>query len=169
MSGASSAYLNGHFSDRQRELIKRKDLDISELLKICSEPTGIEERVQLVKEYSAVYPELKYFLIVAYFCKDVFSQLTEAGPVEFEPSKVPRGGSTESLKSLWSEVTKLYNDFPSGPRIKRGRAYQLLTALHKDDALVISELIHGKFYSKELNEVVVSMAFPSETPQRPKT
>jgi hypothetical protein len=168
MSGSSSAYLNGHLSDRQRTLVKRKDLDLSELIKICSEPLGIDERVALVQQYSSIYPELKFFLIVAYFCKNAFSQINQAGPIEFTFSKVPKGGSTETLQSMWKEVTRLYDTFPSGPKIKRGPAYQLLTSLHKDDAVILSELLHGKFYRKELNEVVVSKAFPNETPQLPK-
>lgn len=168
MSGSSSAYLNGHLSDRQRTLVRRKDLDLSELLDICSKPLGIDERVKLVQEYSSIYPELKYFLIVANFCKGAFSQLSQPEPIEFVPSTVPKGGSTETLQSMWKEVCRLYDTFPSGPKIKRGRAYQLLITLHKDEALILNQLFQGKFYRKELNEVVVSKAFPKETPQSPK-
>lgn len=168
MSGASSAYHNGHLSDRQRELVRRKDLDLSELLDLCSEPLGIDERVNLIQQYSAVYPELKSFLIVSCFCKGAFSQVNLSGPVEFQLSKVPKGGSTENLKSLWATITQLYDTYPSGPRIKRGKAYQLLTSLYKDDAVVIAQLLAGQYYRKELNEIVVSKAFPNETPQPPK-
>jgi hypothetical protein len=168
MSGASSAFTNGHLSDREKTLVRRKDLDLSELLNLCAEPLGIDDRVQRIQAYSSVYPELKFFLIVANFCKGAFSQMNQPCPIEFQYSKIPKGGSTETLQSMWREVTRMYDTFPSGPKIKRGRAYQLLISLHKDDAEILSQLFQGKFYRKELNEVVVSKAFPKETPQLPK-
>lgn len=169
MSGASSAFLNGHLSDRQRELVRRKDLDLAELLNLCAEPLGIDERVNLIQQYSKVYPELRMFLIVANFYKDSFKQLNELGPIQFELSKVPKGGSPENLRSMWYTVTQLYDEYASGPRIKRGKAYQLLTSLYKDDAVIISQLLQGKYYRKELNEIVVGKAFAIEVANSPKT
>ena len=169
MSGASSAYTDGHFTGRQKEMVRRKDLDLHELLELCSKPVDMDDRVKLVQEYSSIYPELKYFLIVAYFCRGSFSQLNDIGPIEYIPSKVGRGGSVETLKSMWKEVTRLYDSFPSGPRIKRGVAHQLLISIHHEDAVIINQMLQGKFYKKELNEIVVSKAFPKETPQLPKT
>ena len=168
MSGASSAFLNGYLTDREAALVKKRDLDLSELIELCAQPQSIDERVAAVQRYSAIYPELKYFLIVAYFCKDAFSQIKEQGPLDWQPSNVPKGGSAESISSMWSQVTRMYDTFPSGPRIKRGIAHQLLPTLHKDDAELIAQIIEGKYYRKELNEVVVQRAFPKETPQDPK-
>lgn len=167
MSGASSAFLNGYLSDREHANLKKKDLDLSELLELCAQPESLEDRVAAVQRYSRVYPELKYFLIVAYFCRDAFSELLSTGPLDWQPSNVPKGGSVETLNSMWTQVTRMYNSFPSGPRIKRGLAHQLLPRLHKDDAALISQLIAGKYYRKELNELVVQKAFPKETPQSP--
>lgn len=169
MSGSSSAFSNGYLSDRQQSNIQRKDLDLNELIVLCSKPLGIEERVIELQRYSAIYPELKLFLIVAYFCKDAFSQINAIGPIDYIPSKIPKGGSPENLKSMWREITKMYDDFPSGARVKRGKAQTLLGSLYAEDAVLVANLISGKFYSKELNEVVVSKAFPKETPQDPKT
>lgn len=160
MSGFSSAYINGP--------IKRKDLDLSELLDLCAQPESLDDRVAAVQRYSTAYPELKYFLIVAYFCRDAFSELLSTGPLDWQPSNVPKGGSVETLNSMWTQVTRMYNGFPSGPRIKRGLAHQLLPRLHKDDAELIGKLINGKYYRKELNEKVVQLAFPKDTPQDPK-
>jgi hypothetical protein len=168
MSGSSSAFLNGYLSDREAALVKKRDLDLSELIELCAQPASIDDRVAAVKRYSAIYPELKYFLIVAYFCKDAFSQVNELGPLDWAPSSVPKGGSVETLQSMWTQVTRMYDTFPSGPRIKRGIAHQLLPTLHADDAELIAQIIAGKYYRKELNEVVVQRAFPKETPQDPK-
>lgn len=168
MSGASSAFLNGYLNDRERVNLKKRDLDLSELIELCAQPDSIEERVAAVQRYSSVYPELKYFLIVAYFCRDAFSELLSTGTLDWQPSNVPKGGSVETLNSMWTQVTRMYNSFPSGPRIKRGLAHQLLPRLHKDDADLIAKIIEGKFYRKELNEKVVQLAFPKETPQNPK-
>jgi hypothetical protein len=169
MSGSSSAYLNGHLANRDRPVLRRKDLDLSEIITLCSKPLEFEERVDLVKDYGEMYPEFKYFLIVAYFCKDAFKEIQSTGPIEFQPSKVQRGASTESLKSMWSEVTRLYDTFPSGPKIKRGIAQRLLTSLYKEDALIINQLLAGKFYLKELNDSVIKAAFPQSVPQDPKS
>lgn len=168
MSGASSAFLGGYLSDRERANLKKRDLDLSELIELCSQPESIEDRVAAVQRYSSIYPELKYFLIVAYFCRDAFTELLSTGPLDWQPSQVPKGGSVETLNSMWTQVTRMYNTFPSGPRIKRGLAHQLLPRLHADDAALIAQIIEGKFYRKELNEVVVRMAFPKETPSDPK-
>lgn len=168
MSGASSAFLGGYLSDRERANLKKRDLDLSELLELCAQPESIEERVAAVQRYSSVYPELKYFLIVAYFCRDAFTELLSNGPLDWQPTNVPKGGSAETLNSMWTQVTRMYNTFPSGPRIKRGIAHQLLPRLHKDDAALIAQIIEGKYYRKELNEKVVQLAFPKETPQDPK-
>lgn len=168
MSGASSAFLNGYLADKEASKLKKKDLDISELLELCAQPQSIDDRVKAVQRYSAIYPELKYFLIVAYFCKTAFSQITEMGPLDWAQTNVPKGGSVETLSSMWNQVTRMYDTFPSGPRIKRGIAHQLLPALHRDDAELIAQLIEGKYYRKELNEEVVRRAFPKETPQDPK-
>ena len=167
-SGASSAYTNGHLVDRVSRQGIRRDLDLSELLDLCSKPLGIDERVAELQRYSVLYPELKYFLVVAYFCKNAFSQLNAPGPVEYTPSKLSKGSSVETLKSLWKQVTLMYDTYPSGPKVKRGRAQQLLPELHKDDAALISDLLNGSFYRKELNELVVSKAFPNETPDTSK-
>ena len=161
MTGFSSAYIQAP--------IKRKDLDLSELLDLCAQPESLEDRVAAVQRYAKAYPELKYFLIVAYFCRDAFSELLSAGPLDWQPTNVPKGGSSETLNSMWTQVTRMYNGFPSGDRIKRGLAHQLLPRLHKDDATIIGQLIHGKYYRKELNEKVVQLAFPKETPQDPKS
>lgn len=168
MSGATSAFLNGYLNDRERSLLRRKDLELSELLELCAKPESLDDRVAAIRRYSEAYPELKYFLIVAYFCKGAFSQITEIGPIEYIPSKVPKGGSTENISSMWTQVTRMYNSFPSGPRTKRAIAIQLLQTLHKDDAAIIKQLIDGKYYRKEINEIVVAKAFPKETPQDPK-
>lgn len=167
-SGSSSAFLNGYLNDRQKAIIKKKDLDLSELIELCALPASFEERVDAVKRYSEVYPELKYFLIVAYFHRDAFSQIRSIGPLDYMPSRVPKGGSVETLRSLWTQVTRMYDTFPTGPRVKRGIAQQLLPSLYKDDAELIHQLIEGTYYRKELNELVVSKAFPKETPQNPK-
>jgi hypothetical protein len=168
MSGAAGAFLNGYMGDRERALLKRKELDLSEVLELCAQPASFEERVAAVRRYAEAYPEVKYFLVVAYFCKDAFTQIHELGPIEYEPSKVPKGGSAENISSMWKEVTRLYDTFPSGPRIKRGIAQRLLMNLHRDDAALISQLLEGTFYRKELNEAVVKAAFPDVTPQDPK-
>lgn len=168
MSGASSAYSNGMIADRARRNLKRKDLDIHELLNICSEPTDIDDRVELVKKMSVTYPELKLFLIVAYFYRDVFKDINEK-PLNYIPSRVSSGASQETLRSMWSEVTKIYDTFPSSPRIKRARAQGLLGNLYIEDAKVMYDLFTGKFYRKELNELVVQKAFPEDIPQSPKS
>lgn len=168
MSGASSAFLNGYLADREVANLRKRDLDLSELIELCAQPESLEDRVAAVKRYGTTYPELKYFLIVAYFCKGAFSQLLEAGPLDYAPSNVPKGGSIESLSSMWTQVTRMYDTFPSGNRIKRGIAQQLLPTLHKDDAILIKQIIEGKYYRKELNDTVVRLAFPKETPQDPK-
>ncbi len=168
MSGASGAFLNGYLGDRERARLKRKDLELSELVELCAQPESFEERVAAVKRYAEAYPELKYFLIVAYFCNGVFSQVNELGPVDYQPSRVPKGGSTENISSMWKQVCRMYDTFPTGPRAKRGIAQQLLASLHKDDAELISQLLAGKFYRKELNEEVVRAAFPKDVPQDPK-
>jgi hypothetical protein len=148
--------------------IRRKDLDLHELINICSEPKSKEDRVKILQNYAATYPELKFFLIVAYFCKGVFKTITDIGPLELIPSKVQKGSSVETVKSMWSEVTKMYDTFPTGPRTRRGRAQRLLEQLYIEDAKLIHSLISGKFYSKELNESVVAEAFPNEVPESPK-
>jgi len=168
MSGSSSAFLNGYLNDRERSKLRRKDLELSELIELCAQPESFEERVATVQRYAQAYPELKYFLVVAYFCKGVFSQVNEAGPVDFQPSRVAKGGSIESIQSMWKQVCRMYDTFPTGPRAKRGIAQQLLSSLHKDDAKLISNLLAGNYYRKELNEAVVKAAFPAETPQDPK-
>lgn len=168
MSGSSSAFLNGHLSDRERQLIRRQDLDLSELLNLCAQPESLDERVAAVQRYSQAYPELKLFLIVAYFYKDAFTHVNQVGPVDYVVSKVPKGGSPETLASAWKQVTRMYDTFPTGPKAKRGIAQQLLSSLHKDDALLFSQLLSGKYYRKELNEEVVAKAFPQEVPQDPK-
>lgn len=168
MSGASSAYSNGYIGDRQRDNIKKRDLDISELIDLCSKPVSQEDRIKTIREYSLLYPELKLFLIVAYFCKDAFSQINKIGPIQYTPSKTPKGASPETLKSMWIMVSKMYDTHPSGPRVKRGRAQQLLESLNIDDAILIGHLIAGNFYSKELNEEVVALAFPEGCPKDPK-
>jgi hypothetical protein len=168
MSGASSAFLNGYLADREVANLRKRDLDLSELIELCAQPESQESRVAAVQRYGATYPELKYFLIVAYFCRDAFSQVLELGPLDYANSNVPKGGSVETLSSMWTQVTRMYNTFPSGPRIKRGIAHQLLPALHKDDAALVQQIIEGKYYRKELNEQVVRLAFPKETPSDPK-
>lgn len=168
MSGASSAFLNGYLTDSETARLKKKDLELSELIELCSQPASFEERVAAVQRYSGAYPELKYFLIVAYFIRNAFSQINELGPLDYQPSRVVKGGSSENITSMWRQVCRMYDTFPSGPRTKRGIAQQLLPALHKDDAGLIKQLIEGKFYRKELNEQVVQAAFPKETPQDPK-
>lgn len=168
MSGASSAFLNGYLTDRERGRLRNKDLELSELIELCAQPESIEDRVAAVRRYSEAYPELKYFLIVAYFCKDAFGQLRALGKIDYMPSRVQKGASTENIKSMWTQVTRLYDTFPTSAKAKRGIAQQLLPALHKDDAELIVQIIEGKYYRKELNEVVVSQAFPKETPQDPK-
>jgi hypothetical protein len=168
MSGSSSAFSNGYLADRQQANIQRKDLDLNELIILCSKPLGIDERVAELQRYSAAYPELKLFLIVAYFYKNAFSQINSIGPINYIVSKVPKGGSVENIKSMWREITKMYDEFPSGAKAKRGKAQTLLGNLHADDAALVASLISGTFYNKELNEVVVSKAFPKETPQDPK-
>lgn len=168
MSGASSAFLNGYIGDRERANLKKRDLDLSELLELCARPESLEDRVAAVQRYSIAYPELKYFLIVAYFCRDAFSELLSTGPLDWQPSNVAKGASLETLNSMWTQVTRMYNSFPSGPRIKRGIAHQLLPRLHKDDAKLIHQIIEGKYYRKELNEKVVQLAFPKDTPSDPK-
>lgn len=168
MSGSSSAFLYGHLADRDRALIRKKDLDLSEILDLCSKPTSIDERVAEVQRYSSVYPQLKLFLLVAYFYKGAFSELMKNGPIDYIPSRTPKGGSPETLASMWNQVTRLYNEFALGPKAKRGVAQQLLGSLHKDDAELIHQLIQGKFYSKELNEAVVAKAFPQDAPKDPK-
>lgn len=168
MSGSSSAFLNGYLADRELARLKKKDLELSELIELCAQPESFEDRVAAVQRYAQAYPELKYFLVVAYFCRDAFSQVNELGPVDFQPSRVQKGASTESIASMWKQVCRMYDTFPTGPRLKRGIAQQLLPALHKDDAELIKQLIEGKYYRKELNEAVVKAAFPKETPQDPK-
>lgn len=168
MSGASSAYVNGYLADSISRQGTRRDLELSELLDLCSIPLGIDERVAELKRFSILYPELKYFLVVAYFCKGAFSQLNAQGPVEYVPSKVDKGGGVETLKSMWKQITLMYDTYPSGPKAKRGRAQQLLPTLHKDEAKLISDLLNGKFYRKELNEMVVAKAFPNEVPKDSK-
>lgn len=145
-------------------MARYKDYDISELIEICSKPVTLEKRVETLKTFGTQYPELKYFLVVAYFCKDAFSSLRETGEIEYKPSKIAKGSSVENLRSMWTVVTRLFNDFPSGPKLKRGLAYQLLCDLHPDDAALVYELIFGNFYRKELNEHVVAMAFPELIP-----
>lgn len=169
-SGASSAYSNGHVidADKQSPVRQRRDLDLSDLIQLCSEPVEFNERVETLKMYDKIYPELGCFLIVAYFCKDEFTQVNCNGPIDYTPTRVPKGGSVETMKSMWREVTRLYDSFPSGPRIKRAIAYQLLVSLYKDDAKIIHDLITGKFYSLKLNEAVVKAAFPDRTPSDPK-
>lgn len=167
MSGASSSYVDGYINDREKALLKRKDLDISELINLCSIAGSFDERVTAVKYYSQAYPELKYLLIVAYFCKDAFKQLRSTGPVEYTPSNISRGGSPESISSMWTQVCRMYDTFPTGTKTKRAIAQQLLPSLYKEDAAIISQLIEGKFYIKELNEKVVQAAFPNEVPQDP--
>lgn len=164
MSGATSAFLNGYLADVQTSQGRTRDLELSELLDICAKPESQEERVATVKRLGAMYPELKYFLIVAYFCKNAFSELNSTGKIDYTPSSVPKGGSVETLKSMWEQVTRLYDSFPSGPRIKRGIAYQLLSNLHRDEAELIEQILQGKYYRKELNELIVHQAFPQETP-----
>ena len=144
--------------------IRRKDLDIHELLQICSAPKEKQERIEILRRYALVYPELRYFLVVAYFCKDAFKTITDIAPMEFKPSKVRKGSSIENISSMWREVTKMYDTFPTGPRTRRGKAQRLLEELYYEDAQVIHDLIHGKFYSKELNESVVAEAFPLDIP-----
>lgn len=168
MSGTSTAFLNGYLADRDRALLKRKDLELSELIELSSQPESQEERISAVQRYAEVYPELKYFLVVAYFCKEAFSELRGTGPITYTPSKVPKGGSAENIRSMWKEVCRLYDTFPTGAKTKRGIAYRLLSDLHKDDAELLNQLFEGKFYRKELNEEVVRKAFPKETPQDPK-
>ena len=147
-----------------RGVIRRKDLDIHELLSICSEPTTKEDRISILKDYAVVYPELKYFLVVAYFYKDVFKSITDIAPLEFIPTKVHKGASIETVSSMWSEITKMYDTFPTGPRVRRGKAQRLLSELYIEDAKVVHALLSGKFYSKELNESVVAEAFPLDIP-----
>lgn len=168
MTGSSSTFVNGHLADRERIPTRRRDMDLSELITLCSQPIGFDERVQMVTEYAHVYPELKYFLIVAYFCKDAFKEIQTTGVIDFIPSKVQKGASPESLSSMWKEVMRLYDTFPSGPKIKRGIAQRLLSQLHVDDAILIQKLLSGKFYMKELNDAVVAAAFPKEIPATPK-
>lgn len=166
MSGSSSAFLDGYLSGRQRG--RKKDLDLSELINICAKPESIDDRVAALQHYGNMYPEFRYFMIVAYFCKNEFSQLRALGVLDYAPSRVPKGGSVESLKSMWTQVTRMYDEFPTSARAKRGIAQQLLSSLHLDDAKLIHQLLAGKFYMKELNELVVSKAFPKETPRDPK-
>jgi hypothetical protein len=168
MSGASSAFLDGYLSDRERARMKKKDLELSEIIELCAQPESFEDRVATVRRYAEAYPELKYFLVVAYFCKGVFSQVNERGPVDYQPSRVQKGASAENISSMWKQVCRMYDTFPTGPRTKRGIAQQLLPSLHKDDAELISQLLAGTFYRKELNEKVVQAAFPNETPKDPK-
>lgn len=144
--------------------MRTKDYDISELIEICSAPKTIDERVKTLKAFGSQYPELKYFLVVAYFCKNTFSSLIETGEIEYRQSKIHKGSSVENLRSMWTTITRLFNDFPSGPKIKRGLAYQLLCDLHPDDAALVYLLIFGRFYRKELNEQVVMKAFPELIP-----
>lgn len=168
MSGASAAFTQGYLTDRQAANLKKRDLDLSELIELCVQPEKFEDRVAAVRRYSSIYPELKYFLIVAYFCRDSFTELLSVGPLDWAPSNVPKGGSSETLQSMWKQVTRMYDTFPTGPRTKRGIAHQLLPSLHKDDAKLVAEIIQGKYYRKELNEVVVRAAFPEDTPTDPK-
>lgn len=168
MSGASSTYVDGYMKDTERALLKRKDLDINELISLCILPSKQEDRISELRRYSEVYPELKYFLIVAYFFKDAFTQLNSTGPIDYQPSNTKKGGSPENISSMWKQVMRMYDTFPTGPRTKRSIAQQLLPSLYKEDALLIKQLIEGKFYSKELNEVVVAKAFPNEVPADPK-
>lgn len=147
-----------------RGVIRRKDLDLHELLNICSAPTTKEDRIQILKDYALVYPELKYFLVVGYFYKGVFKSITDIAPLEFRQSKVHKGSSVENISSMWREVTKMYDTFPTGPRVRRGKAQRLLEELYHEDALLIHSLLSGSFYSKELNESVVAEAFPLEIP-----
>lgn len=145
-------------------VIRRKDLDLHELIDICSAPMSKEARIQILKDYAETYPELKYFLIVAYFYKGVFKSITDIGPIAFVPSKVQKGSSIESVKSMWREITNMYDTVPSGPRTRRGKAQRLLSELYIEDAKAVHALLSGKFYNKELNESVVAEAFPSEIP-----
>lgn len=168
MSGASSAFLDGYLSERERSKLRRQDLELSELLEICAKPTSQEERVSTLQKYGQAYPELKYFLIVAYFCKETFSELRTLGKIEYIPSTVQKGASIENIKSLWSQVMRLYNEFPTSPKAKLAIARQLLMNVHKDDAEMLNSLIEGTFYRKELNEQVVRLAFPKEVPADPK-
>jgi hypothetical protein len=147
-----------------RGIIRRKDLDIHELLNICSAPTSKEDRITILQDYAKVYPELKYFLVVAYFCKDAFKSITEIAPIEFIPSKVHKGSSIENITSMWREITKMYDSFPTGPRVRRGKAQRLLEELYYEDAKLVHLLLTGKYYSKELNESVVVEAFPLDIP-----
>lgn len=160
MQGASSTYQ----PIGRKDLVLRRDLDINDLLLICGKPDKIEDRVQFLKEYATVYPELKLFLVVGYFCRDAFTDLLELGPLDFPLSKVPKGGAAENLKSTWQQVTKMYNTFPAGPRTKRGHAQRLLSELYKEDAKIFKQLIEGKFYDERINELVVKQAFPELCP-----
>jgi hypothetical protein len=168
MSGASSAYLNGHIANVPRLNPKRKvDYDISELLELCSKPISQDDRILNLQNYGALYPELKNFLLVAYYYKGAFKQLNSTGIIDYIPSKVIRGSSVETLASTWREITRLYDSFPSGPKIKRGIAQRLLSEVSPEDGQVIIELLTDKFYSKELNETVVAKAFPGDIPTLP--
>lgn len=142
----------------------RKDYDISDLIELCSAPSSIEERVVLLQEYAAIYPELMYFLVVGYFAKDSFSEITK-DPIDYKPSKMSKGGSYETLATMWKEITYLYDTFESSVRIKRSKAFRLLCELHPEDAALVHSLLHGKFYSLELNEMVVAKAFPDALPK----
>ena len=154
--GASSAY---------SAVSRRADLELHELIDICSKPDKIEDRVALLKRYGSVYPELKCFLVVAYFCKDTFKDITSMGRFGYIPSKVGKGASEENLSSLWKEITKMYDTFSSGPKVKRGRAQRLLGSIFSKDAEYLYKLIYGEFYSESLNELVVREAFPELCPK----
>lgn len=143
----------------------RRDLDINDLLELCGKPDKIEDRIDLVKRYAVAYPEFKFFLIVAHFCRDSFSQILSLGPLNYIESKVPKGGSTENMRSMWNEITKMYDTFPTGPRTKRGRAQRLLGDLYSEDARIVYSLISGTFESKRVNELVVQGAFPDLCPK----
>jgi len=144
----------------------RKDLDISELLDLCSAPLSKEERVKTLKEQAKIYPELKYFLIVAYFYTDVFKGILDSnGGLAYIPSTiVTKGASLESLKSMWNQIKTIFDTYESGFRIRRSKAQQLLNRLYKDDALVVHNLFTGNYKNIALNASVVAEAFPEDIP-----
>jgi hypothetical protein len=155
--GASSAY--GAMT------VRRTDKELHELIDICSAPESHEDRVTVLRKYGNAFPELKNFFIVAYFCKDAFKSITDMGEFGYIASKVAPGASEENLASMWREVTRMYDTFPTGPKVKRGRAQRILGTLYAKDAEYLYKLIFGNFYSKELNELVVKEAFPELVPK----
>ena len=126
------------------------------ILKECSEPKSVKERVELLQKHNS--PVISLLLKYA-FDPNIKFLLPEGDP-PYKPC-----GYVDQESRLFSEARKLYlfveGGNPNLTKLKRETLFiQLLESIDKEDAVLLCAIKDKKLPFKSLNSEVVKRAFP---------